>query len=234
MTDLTLIDLQTHLKQTCRYGGAIDGKWGRLTESGILLMMTDGPDTSLVRADFDQSAARLQVPVANILAFAEVEAAGAGFQAGVPKILPERHRFSKNTNRRFDASHPTLSYPKWGTLPYPGKQDARYDMLLKMIRLDVDAGFASASYGKFQIMGENHLACGYANSMLFAEAMARDEKTQLQAFEGFIRNNGLLPALRAMGNTPASCEAIARGYNGTGFRQHNYHGRLADARRKYL
>lgn len=226
MPNLTLIDLQTHLKTTGRYSGQYDG-WGRLTEAAILLMLTDGPDTALTTLDYQYSANYLNVPLINLMAFAYVEANGSGFQAGRPKILPEPHRFSRNTNHVYDRSYPTVSYPNWGARPYPATQDARYATLLAMIHLDVDAGFASASYGKFQIMGENHLACGYANSMLFAEAMARDERTQLRAFEGFVTNTGLVPKIRAMGSTPDSCAPAAKGYNGTGFAKNNYHGKLA-------
>lgn len=226
---MNLFDLQDHLKNTGRYSGRIDGLWGRLTSSAILLMMTDGPDTALTEADFQAAAQRLAAPVRNIKAVTQVEAPGSGFQAGLPKILPEPHRFSRNTNHRFDRDYPTLSYPNWGARPYPATQDARYDMLLAMVRLDVDAGFASASYGRFQIMGENAAMCGYASSMAFAEAMARDEKTQLRAFEAFVTKRGLLPALRKISTNPADCVDFARGYNGTGFAKQNYHGKIAAA-----
>ena len=220
----TLAELQAHLKATGRYAGAIDGLWGKLTESAILLMVTDGPDTALTEQDFVESAAKLGVRVAAIKAVVAVESAGSGFLNGRPTILPERHRFSKRTSGRFDAKYPTISYPKWGTKPYPKTQDERYALLLQMIRLDVDAGFAAASYGKFQIMGENHQVCGYATSWQFAEAMARDERTQLRAFEAFITRNGLVPALKAL-----NWSRFAEGYNGTGYRENQYDLKLARA-----
>lgn len=219
-------DLQAHLKATGRYFGEVDGLWGRLTESGILLMMTDGPDTKLTDADFQASASRLGVEFAAIKAVAAVEAAGAGFFAGRPLILPEPHRFSKATRGQYDRSNPQVSYPKWGSRPYPKSQDDRYKVLLQMIRLDVDAGFASASYGKFQIMGENHAACGYASPMAFAEAMARDEKTQLRAFEGFVATNGMLIHLRKR-----DWAGFARRYNGTAYAVNKYDVKLAAAYR---
>lgn len=226
MTELTA--LQQYLKDSGRYSGAVDGLWGRLTEAGVLLGMTDGPDTALTDADFVASGQRLSCPVAHIKAIAVVEAAGAGFQDGKPKILPEPHRFSKATGGRFDKSNPTISYPKWGSRPYPKTQDARYDVLLKMIRLDVDAGFGSASYGKFQIMGENFKACGYRSEMEFAFAMARDEATQLIAFEAFIRNNGILPALKA-----GRWDEVARRYNGTAYKKSQYDTKLANAAKRF-
>ncbi len=226
---MNLIQLQQHLKNTGRYHGAVDDKWGRLTEAAILTMITDGPDTALSEKDFVDSAARLGCSVAAIKAVCAVEANGSGFQAGRPKILPEPHRFSKWTNRRFDKSHPTISYPSWGARPYPKTQDLRYDQLLKMVRLDVDGGFACASYGKFQIMGENHLACGYSNPVLFAEAMARDEPTQLRAFESFIKANKTLHQALIKGDW----KTFARIYNGSGYAKNQYDVKLAQAVRKF-
>lgn len=226
---MTLKDLQTHLKCTGRYAGAVDGLWGRLTEAAILLMLTDGPDTALTEANFTQAGARLLCQPAAIKAFWKTEANGSGFFAGRPKILPEPHRFSKATGGRFDKTNPTISYPKWGTRPYPASQDARYDALLAMIRLDIEAGFGSASYGAPQIMGENHEACGYPTAMAFAEAMARDEDTQLRAFEAFVTKAGILPALRKVTRAASSWEDVARRYNGTAFAKNRYHYRMAEA-----
>lgn len=224
---MTLAELQVRLKDSRRYTGEIDGLWGPLTEAAILLMLTDGPDTRLTDADLRNAASALNVSFAQVKAVCEVEAAGAGFFAGRPKILPEPHRFSRATGGRFDASHPTLSYPRWGTRPYPRTQDARYDTLLGMVRLDVLAGFASCSYGKFQILGENAVSCGYVNSMQFAEAMARDEQTQLQAFIRFLVSNGIDHALRKCGEDPDSCRDFARRYNGTAYERNAYHEKIA-------
>lgn len=220
---------QQHLRETGRYSGHPDNAWGRLTEAGTLLLLTDGPDTPITDADLRAFAAENQLSFAQVKALIQVEANGAGFHAGRPLILPEPHRFSKATQRRFDASHPTLSYPKWGSRPYPKSQDARYTQLLGMIRLDVDAGFGSASYGKPQIMGENHKAAGYETSWLFAEAMARDEPTQLRALGAFLRSTGLLAKLRRCTSDPETCRDFCAGYNGTGYRLNNYHVELARA-----
>lgn len=225
----TLTELQQHLADTGRYSGQIDGLWGPQTKEAIIKLLEDGPDTALTEKDFSESAARLGVSVAAIKAVVKVESNGAGFFNGLPVILPEPHRFSKITNRRFDASHPTISYPKWGTRPYAKTQAGRYETLLAMIRLNVDAGFAAASYGKFQIMGENHKLCGYPTSIAFAEAMARDEVTQLKAFESFIVYSGLLGALKRL-----DWVNFARGYNGTGYAKNRYDVKLAQAYRSFL
>lgn len=223
------MEMQQHLKDTGRYSGAIDGLWGPLTEKAIVALFEDGPDTPLDDADLVNFAKANNLTFAQVKAVAVVEANGAGFFDGKPKILPEPHRFSKQTGGVFDKTAPTLSYRAWGTRPYPKTQAERYQQLLGMIKLDVYAGFASASYGKFQIMGENHKACGYSSPMLFAEAMARDEQTQLRAFGSFLKANGLLDKLRACNKNPESCRAFCRGYNGAGYEKNAYHIKLAAA-----
>lgn len=224
---MNLTDLQQHLRQTGRYSGGVDGQWGMLTEGAILMALTDGPDTKLCIEDFNRAGTEMQVQPAAIRAFWQTEANGAGFEAGRPKILPEPHRFSRATAHRYDAAHPLISYPKWGARPYPRSQDDRYRRLLDMVRLDIDAGFASASYGAPQIMGENAGLCGYPSSFAFAEAMARDEATQLRAFMAFVKGRGILPALRRVTPDPKSWEPVAEPYNGTGFRLNNYHVKMA-------
>lgn len=215
-------ELQARLKALGYYTGALDGIYGRLSRAGVMEAMTDGPDTKLTPADFEASAKRLKVPVAYVRAVDAVESAGDGFFDGQPIILFEPHRFSKATKGRFDASHPEISYPKWDRHRYPRTQEARYQQLVTAVGLDVDAGFASASYGRFQILGENYRACGFRNPFEMANAMAYDEASQLRAFENFIIASGLLPALRK-----GDWAALARGYNGPAYRENRYHDRLA-------
>ena len=226
---MDLLALQRRLAETGRDPGLLDGRWGAKTRAAVLKAMEDGPDTSLARADLVASAQRLGVEYAAIKAVDVVEAAGAGFQDGYPKILAEPHRFSKATKGVHDRSHPAISYPRWGQRPYPKLQADRYSQLAEMVGLNVDAGFASASYGRFQILGENFRVCGYASSFDFAEAMARDEQTQLMAFERFLIANGLVPTLKAR-----NWAAFARGYNGTAYRQNKYDEKLAAAYQKAL
>lgn len=225
---MDVTELQQRLAAKGRYTGPIDNDYGGGTQRGVRLAMTDGPDTKLTEADFVASALRLGVKTSRVKAVNEVEAAGGGFEGGRPIILFEPHRFSRATKGRFDKSAPDVSYPNWDRKRYPRTQDARYDQLVKAVGLDVDAGFASASYGRFQILGENFAACGYRTPYDFAEAQAHDEATQLQAFERFIVSKGLLAALR-----DGNWARFAAGYNGTAYRQNKYDERLAAADRKY-
>lgn len=226
---MNVVQLQARLRATGRYDGNLDGQYGSMTRAAVLKALTDGPDTRLTSIDLAESATRLGVSVAKIVAFKTVEAAGVGFEAGRPKILFEGHRFSRATKGRFDRSNPAISYPKWDRSKYPGSQDGRYKQLLDAVGLDVDAGFASASYGAFQILGENFGMCGFSSPFGFAEAQAQDEEAQLMAFENFIRSKGILPALKAAGASPDSWIQVVAPYNGPAFRENNYHVKAANA-----
>lgn len=216
--------LQLYLRDTGRDPGAIDGVYGPLTKQAIMYAFEDGPDTALTMQDYQNAAARLGCRVSYILAFAEVEAAGAGFQDGEPKILFEPHRFSRATKHRFDQSNPAVSYPKWGEKPYPKTQGGRYAQLIEAVGLDPWAGFTSASYGKFQILGENHKACGFDTPWAFAFSQAYDEAAQLAAFEKFIRSSGILGPLKV-----ALWSSVAEMYNGPAYRKNEYDVKLAKA-----
>lgn len=216
--------LQMYLRNTGRYQGPVDGKYGPLTKHAVLAAMEDGPDTFLSDLNYREAAQRLNCKVAYIMAFAEVEANGAGFEGDRPKILFEPHRFSRLTKHRFDATNPKVSYPAWNPRAYPRRIDDRYAQLLEAIGLDPWAGFQACSYGKFQILGENFQLCGFDTPWAFAFSQAYDEVAQLQAFETFIVKTGIIQPLRL-----GLWETVASEYNGTGFRKNGYDERLEDA-----
>lgn len=216
--------LQAVLAQSGRYHGALDGLYGPQTGAAVMLALADGPDTPLTLDDYIASAGRLECEARAIHAFATVESGTDGFAEGRPVLLFEPHRFSRATKHRFDVQYPDVSYPVWTPKRYPRSQAARYAQLVKAVGLDVDAGFASASYGKFQILGENATRCGYSTALAFAIGMARDERAQLVAFERFIISGGLVADLRAK-----RWANLAKGYNGTAFRENGYDDKLAAA-----
>ncbi len=217
-------DLQSALARLGHYDGLIDGKYGPVTRAGVLAALTDGPDYALSQSDALAAARTMQVDVSKVWAVWDVEAAGDAFINGRPTILFEPHRFSRATGHQFDKSHPKISSRTWNKKLYPGSQDGRYAQLLDAVGLDVDAGFASASYGGFQIIGENYAICDAASPWAFAWRQAGTEGDQLEAFVRFVTRNGLLPALRA-----GDWAAFARGYNGTGYAANSYDKKLADA-----
>lgn len=225
---MNLSDLQARLKAKGYYSGVVDGLYGPMTKAAILRDLTEGPDTRLTDQDYFASATRLGLTPAHVMAIKSVESAGHGFEAGRPLILFEPHRFSKATGHRFDGVAPDVSYPTWDAKRYPGGQDARYAQLLKAIGYSVDAGFASASYGLFQVLGENYAICGFANPYEFASAHARDEATELQAFEKFLIGNSLVHYLQAK-----NWLAFALRYNGPLAEKQGYPQKLAAAYARY-
>lgn len=182
---------------------------------------------SLTDADFRVAARILGVPVAAIKAVAEVEAPGSGFlKDGRPRILFERHKFSKHTCGRYDRSHPNISNPKCGGY---GKESTQHARLELASSLDRDAALKSASYGRFQILGENYQQAGFATLQGFINAMFASEADQLEAFCNFVMADKAMHSALKHGDWAA----FARRYNGPAYAEHGYHTRMADAFVKY-
>lgn len=216
--------LQRRLEALGCYSGAIDGLYGAGTRAGVLKALTDGPDYALTDQDIAEAAAKLGVDPAKIWTVWDVEAAASPFIDGRPTILFEPHRFSRATGHRFDASHPRISSRAWNKKLYPGSQQGRWNQLLDAVGLDVDAGFASASYGGFQILGENFEVCGAPSPWAFAWRQSQTEGDQLAAFILFVEGRGLKGPLQR-----GDWAAFARGYNGSAYRANRYDEKLAAA-----
>ncbi|MDU7524546.1 MAG: N-acetylmuramidase domain-containing protein [Roseomonas mucosa] len=189
-----------------------------------------GPATPLRPGDIGKAARLARLEPALVRAVTTVETGGSGgFLAdgsGRPRILFEAHRFSKNTAGRFDKVAPTLSVPKWTPGLYKGGA-AEYDRLAAAAKLDSTAALKSCSWGMFQIMGENHKACGFPDVESYVTAMASGEGAQLEAFIAFIVTLGLDDALRER-----RWAAFASRYNGTGYRENQYDTKLEQAYRR--
>ncbi|HWA00414.1 MAG TPA: N-acetylmuramidase family protein [Caulobacterales bacterium] len=178
------------------------------------------------RADFEGVAQRFNCEWEAVAAVAKVESGtvGAFGPDGRPVILFEPHIFSRLTNHQYDESNPTISYKTFGTRPYPRTQEERWNQLKEAYALNPEAALKSASYGKFQILGQNHSVCGFATASEFVADMSKSEARQLAAFEAFVRTNNLVPALQAK-----DWAAFARGYNGPAYQQTHYDTKMADA-----
>lgn len=216
----------------------------RQSAAGVVTPSYFQPGT-LTEADYDEAARLLGVGRAEILAVKEVESGGAwftdirqaildldgpgGFIDGValPKILFEAHVFSAETGHMFDVSHPDVSSRTWNPKLYIGGQ-AEYARLHAAMLLGEAAALAAASWGMFQILGRNHLVCGYADVHSFVAAMKRGEREQLLAFVAYVKGNGLDRALQAR-----DWAAFARGYNGPAYAKNAYDTKLAKAHRKW-
>jgi hypothetical protein len=177
--------------------------------------------------DYREAAALLNCDVAAIKAVAEVESRGAGFLSdGRPKILFERHKFSKDTGGCYDATHPGISNRSPGGYGAGGTH--QWDRFNEAAALDKTAAIRSCSWGKFQLMGFNFKVCGFANVEDFHAAMQKSEGEHLKAFCNFIAGNNLAGALRNH-----QWAKVAEGYNGKDYKINQYDTKLAAAYKKY-
>lgn len=193
---------------------------------------------------WEAAANDLDCEIAAIKAIATVEsgALGAYWKAGWPIILYEKHRFSSQTGRKFDQQHPDISSKTGYRFPnkserkkaltdelYAWTQDANYVRLGKAYSLDKVAALKSASWGKFQILGENHVAAGFPASVEdYVRAVCASEKEQLRSFVNFLKADArLLKALRAK-----NWADFAKVYNGKEYKKFNYDTRMQAAYEK--
>jgi hypothetical protein len=180
---------------------------------------------TLRREDFIDDAAKIGCEIEAIMAVAEVESRGGGFNPdGTPKTLFEGHWFHRFTKGKFSQSHPDISYPTWTKKFYGRTWQEEKARLEKACSLDRTAALMSTSWGMFQIMGFNHARCGFKTVQQFVNAMYKDENAQLEAFTQFIISSGLADELRDRRWTD-----FARLYNGPGFAENRYDQKLAAA-----
>jgi len=185
------------------------------------------PAMGLQDADYAAAATALGVDVAAIKAVAEVEAPGSAFDAmGRPRILFERHYFHRLTAGRYDKKHGRISARRSGGY---GKFSVQCAKLEEAYGLAPDAALRSASWGRFQIMGNNHRAAGFSTVDAFVEAMMRSEAAQLKAFVSFVASDKkMLSALRQK-----DWAAFAKAYNGAGYRKNLYDEKLQAAYQRF-
>lgn len=178
----------------------------------------------LTRADFEAVAARLNCEWEAVAAVAEVESGPLGGfgQDGRLIILFERHLFSRKTSSQFDQSHPHLSNRTPGG--YPRSQADRWVQLTEAYALAPEAALESASYGRFQVLGQNYGNLGLAKASAYVAKLANSERDQLEAFEGFVRANGLIDELQRK-----DWAGFASRYNGPGYAANQYDTKMAQA-----
>ena len=236
-------------------GVAQDGIWGPKTtetvkkwqtEHGLIADGIVGPKTwlkliendiksgNLTDADYIKVAVELDVEVAALKAIKEVESGGKAIINGVPTMLFEGHIFWKQLlarkidPRKYVKGNENILYPKWTKAHYTCKNAGEYARLQKAIKINEAAAYESASYGMFQIMGNNYQMCGYRNAKEFYMDMCKSEEKQFYAFVKFIKAKGIVPYLKAKNWAQVACR-----YNGTGYKKNNYDVKLASAYNKY-
>jgi hypothetical protein len=181
-----------------------------------------GQSLALSTTGFSNAMLALNTKTAEVWSVLSVETSGSGFLADRrPKILFERHVFSRLTDGQFDASHPDVSSPTPGGYGAGGSH--QYDRLTEAISLNEDAALKSASWGVAQIMGNNFVSAGFASVQDMVQAMVSSEDAQMAAFSAFLLSKKLDRALAIHDWT-----TFAKGYNGPNFAENNYDGQLRD------
>lgn len=180
-----------------------------------------GPATPLDDGDVEAAATALGCQVAAVRAVIDVESRGGFLPDTRPKILYERHFFHRLTNGKFDKGNEDISNATPGGYIGGAKE---YDRLAKAIALDEDAALRSASWGAFQIMGNNCAMVGFNKVTDFVDAMVKGEAEQLTAFVAFVKAAGLVDELQRQDWT-----GFARGYNGPAFAKNRYDAKLKAA-----
>lgn len=193
----------------------------------FLFTQCRNPTTGLSESDFDSAAESLGVEPAAIKAVAEVETKSKAFEdSGRPVILFERHYFHDLTSGKYDVQYPKISCASSGGY---GKYSAQYTKLELAYGLDQDAALKSASWGRFQIMGNNYKAAGFSSVHDFVFAMTRSEHAHLDAFVKFVANSKImLAALK-----DKKWATFARNYNGKKYKTNNYDTKMEEAYGKF-
>lgn len=169
----------------------------------------------LTELDYIHAANSLNVDLALIKAIAKKEAKSSGFNTdGTPIILYERHKFHQKTKGKYSRQYPDISNPTPGGY---GKYSEQHSKLAKAAKLNRNAALESASWGLFQIMGENWEDLGYSSLQQFVNAMYHSEQKQLEAFVRFIKFKKIDVDMRNK-----DWDAIARKYNGPNHAKNNY------------
>ena len=189
-----------------------------------------GEGRKLVLADFQNAARELKCEVAAVRAVAEVESGGrTGFDTQKrPKILFEIHLFQKHTNGRFNKSHPHLSSSYGSPNRRASYAKDQWKVINEAFALDASAAVKSASWGMFQVLGQNYKMVGWKSLRQFVTDMFASEAQHMRAFLGYCRAANLVRHLRTK-----SWASFAAGYNGPDYASNAYHIKMADAYRRY-
>jgi hypothetical protein len=178
---------------------------------------TSAGNVAIPFACFVEAASKLACEAAAIEAVVKTEVGIRGpFDSnGRPTILFERHVFDRLTNGKFRISNPTLSNPVAGGYGHFSEQYTKLDAAMK---LDASAALQSASWGAFQIMGENYEEAGFASVENFVAAMKQSVNKQMDAFVCFIENDPPLNKALQL----KDWVTFARKYNGAGYTKNQY------------
>ena len=86
----------------------------------------------------------------------------------------------------------------------------------------------ATSWGKFQILGANHRACGFKTVQEYVDAMHVSEFEHLKALVNFLQHTGIVNDLRQK-----NWKQVARKYNGPAYARNQYDIKLERSYKKH-
>lgn len=186
-------------------------------------------DDALVR-EITHIARRLDVPLAALLAVAEVESGGRVLakvgSRREPLIRFEGHYFDRllTGKKRARARKLGLASPKAGRVKNPRGQAARWALLDRAVAVDRVAAYSSVSWGVGQVMGSHWSWLGYGSVDALVVVARSGVAGQVDLMARYIEKADLCGALRA-----GDFRTFARRYNGPGYARNRYDTRMAAA-----
>ena len=203
----------------------VDGAIGPMSRAAIIAAFTSNCAPSVTDDTLILLATRLECTLQQLRAVAMVESGGSAFDGkGRPKILFERHKFHLLTGGKYSPA--PFSQSKGG-----GYNESSWDKLTRAAGKDVDAAFASASWGKFQVLGMHWERLGYASPLDMAYSTVISEAAHYEMLARYIEHFGLKRAIGQISINPRDNEMFARLYNGPQFKRFSYDTKLAEAMR---
>lgn len=162
----------------------------------------------------------LGVTPAHIWTVLAVETSGCGFLPDLRLVIRyERHIFHRVTQGRF-------SVPGNEDFSAETRGDAndQFEAFYRALEADADAAYQSISFGLGQIMGMNHVICGYKSAIDMVRHAEESEDAQIAQMASFIKVRGIATDLKD-GNWVKFAEV----YNGPRFALNMYDVKLARA-----
>ncbi len=176
---------------------------------------------TLTDEDFAIVAKELGVEVAAIKAVVRIEAGPKlqGFWApGVPVINYAQSLFNQYKAKAKGRKIKDAKVPS-GLSGYALKE---WTSLTNARKINADAADMGTYWGMFQIGGFNYKLCGCQSVEEMVKKVCDSEFSQLEMFAVFIKNAGMLEALKKKDWT-----TFARKYNGSSYAKRGYHTRMA-------
>jgi hypothetical protein len=185
-------------------------------------------------SDYLLASKQVNIGPAELQAVTLVETNGSPFLPDKrPDILFEAHVFGRHTGHKYnnilDPNGKPISSDHWDRTLYGHSGAWQYTRLLTAMGCDPVAAVMSASFGAFQILGEEYADAGFANVEDFVAAMAHSAGDHLKAFCSYIQKRKIDGYLRT-----DDWKDFARAYNGPGYAANNYDNKMAVSYRKLV